>query len=91
MITLQRKTVDLAAWHLTDQSEMLSALSYLSEQGWRGAITFNSATSDWRIELNTDTPETKQVIAHTGDWLVIDVELRKISDAECTENYEVAQ
>ncbi len=84
---LQRKAVGLTGWHLVGQADMLDALSFLSEQGWRGAISFDTATSQWRIELNADSP-TRQVVAGTGDWLVLDMGLRKLSDAECTENYD---
>lgn len=88
MITLHRKTVALTAWHLTDQNQMLAALSHLTDQGWRGSITYNPVIQAWRIELNADNP-TRQVIADTGDWLIVDVGLRKLTAAECAENYEV--
>lgn len=85
MITLVRKPVELVGWHLVDQSAMLDALTVLSESGWRGAIT--QFSGGWRLELNADEP-TRQVIAELGDWLVSDMGLRKLSAAECAENYE---
>ena len=82
---LQRKAVPLDAWHLTDQAAMLSALGDLSADGWRGGITQTGGT--WHIELNADNP-TRQIIAGAGDWLVDDMGLRKLSAAECADNYD---
>ena len=87
MITLVRKPVELVGWHLVDQSAMLDALTVLSESGWRGAIT--QFSGGWRLELNADEP-TRQVIAELGDWLVSDMGLRNLTDAECAANYEEA-
>jgi len=87
VITLVRKPVELVGWHLVDQSAMLDALTVLSESGWRGAIT--QFSGGWRLELNADEP-TRQVIAELGDWLVSDMGLRKLTDAECAANYEEA-
>ena len=41
----------------------------------------------WRIELNADNP-TRQVVAEAGDWLVDDFGLRKLTAAECADNYD---
>lgn len=84
---VRRKPVDLTGWQLGDQAAMLDALSVLSGQGWRGALSFNPLDQVWRIELNADDP-ARQVIAHTGDWLVLDMGLRCLSAQEYTENYE---
>jgi hypothetical protein len=86
-VTLQRKPVDLTAWHLTDQAEMVAALTALKSDGWRGAITYDDGSDVWRLELNADNP-TRQVIAQLGDWLILDIGLRKLSDAECADNYD---
>jgi len=86
-VTVTRKPVELTAWHLTTQADMLDALSALSEQRWRGSLSPFDA--GWRLELNADDP-IRQVIAELGDWLVLDGGLRKLSDAEITEDYEVA-
>ena len=89
-VTLQRKQVDLVGWHLTDQAEMVSALTELKSAGWRGAISYDDTNDVWRLELNADNP-TRQIIAQIGDWVVMDIGLRKLSDAECGDNYEVAE
>jgi len=86
-VTLTRKPTPITAWHLTDQTQMLDALGTLSDQGWRGALA--PVGDGWRLELNTDTP-IQQVTVEIGDWLVIDGGLRKLSDTEITEGYEVA-
>ena len=84
---LQRKPVELTAWHLSDQSDMVAALTALQEQGWRGGISYSNA---WRLELNSDSDD--QIIATIGDWLILDMGLRKMSTAECSANYdEVAE
>lgn len=88
-VTLQRKQIELVGWHLTDQSEMVTALTALKSQGWRGAISYDDANDVWRLELNADNP-TRQIIAAIGDWLVDDIGLRKLSDAQCSESYEVS-
>lgn len=87
-VTLQRKQVDLVGWHLTDQAEMVSALTELKSAGWRGAISYDDTNDVWRLELNADNP-TRQIIAAVGDWLVNDLGVRKVSDADVAENYEV--
>lgn len=88
-VQLQRKPIALTAWHLVDQAAMLAALGDLSAAGWRGGITMVDGA--WRIELNADNP-TRQVVAESGDWLVDDFGLRKLTAAECADNYdEVAE
>ena len=88
-VQLQRKPIALTAWHLVDQAAMLAALGDLSAAGWRGGITMVGGA--WRIELNADNP-TRQVVAESGDWLVDDFGLRKLTAAECADNYdEVAE
>ena len=89
-VVLHRKPVPLTAWHLTDQSAMLTALGELSAEGWRGQLSCNPVDSSWRIELNADDP-TRQVIGQTGDWLVDDFGLRQLTAAEFDDNYEVAE
>lgn len=86
MPILRRKPVDLTGWHLTDLTQMAAAFTALTAEGWRGGI---SAGEDGalRLELNRDNP-TGQIIAHIGDWLVLDMGLRKLTDAECVANYD---
>jgi hypothetical protein len=83
--TLTRKPLPLTAWHLTDQAAMLEALGALSEQGWRGSLAPTNGM--WKLEVNADNP-TRQISAETGDWLVLDWDLRKLSDDDCTANYD---
>lgn len=85
---LRRKPKPLPAWHLDDSAAMLDALADLSEQGWRGSIARDPANDMWRLELNTDTP-ARQVAAQTGDWLVLDGDLRKVTDV--TADYDEVQ
>ena len=87
-VILVRKPVELTAWHLTDQASMLDALTVLSGEGWRGALS--PLDSGWQLELNADDP-VRQVMAVVGDWLVVDGGLRKLSDAEVTASYEVSE
>jgi len=58
----------------------------LSADGWRGAVS-QSEGGGWTLELNADAP-TRQVVAQVGDWLVVDMGLRKLSAADCEANYE---
>jgi len=88
-MTLQRKPIDLIGWHLISQADMLDALGYLSDEGWRGAVSFDSTNATWRLELNADNP-IRNLIATIGDWLIDDMGLRKLTDAECADNYEAA-
>lgn len=87
-MAVRRKPVDLTGWQLSDQAAMLEALSALSGQGWRGAISYDPLNAVWRLELNADDP-ARQVQAVTGDWLVVDMGVRKLSAAEFSDNYEV--
>lgn len=88
MTVLRRKDIDLQAWHLTDLSAMAAAFSVLTSQGWRGGIS-SDQNGDLRLELNRD--EADQIIASIGDWLVLDMGVRLLSDAECAENYDEAE
>ena len=83
---LTRKPIEVPAWHLADQSDMLTALADLAVDGWRGAISRNPDGS-WRIELNADNP-TRQVIAATGDWIVDDFGLRTLTAAQVADHYD---
>jgi hypothetical protein len=85
-VVVTRKPVELTAWNLTDQSEMLDVLSALSADGWRGSLC--PTETGWSLELNADDP-VRQVIAEIGDWLVVDGGLRKLSSAEVAADYEV--
>ena len=85
-MTLQRKQIGLIGWNLTGQSDMLDALAYLSNQGWRGGVY--SVDGTWRLELNADNP-IRNIIATIGDWLIDDMGLRLMTNAECAANYDV--
>lgn len=86
-MAVRRKPVDLTGWQLSDQAAMLEVLSVLSGQGWRGAVSYNPVDEVWRVELNADDP-IRQVIAETGDWLVVDMGLRCLSAQDFDDNYE---
>lgn len=86
-MTVRRQPVDLVGWQLIDQADMVAALTALKGQGWRGAISYDDSRDAWRLELNADQP-TQQIIAATGDWLVMDISLRKLSAVEFNANYE---
>lgn len=86
---LTRKPLPLTAWHLTDQAAMLEALGTLSAQGWRGSLAPVNGSGTWKLELNADNP-TRYHSAETGDWLVLDGDLRKLSDTDCADNYDEA-
>ena len=84
--TVTRKSAPLTAWHLTDQAALLAALGDIMGDEWRGAISHTG--TGWRLELNADNP-ARQVVAAVGEWLVQDFELRKFSDAEISDYYDV--
>lgn len=100
---LQRIQTPLQAWHFADetmtiggvervvsaQEKMLDAVSTLIGQGWRGAVTPNG-DGTCKVELNADNP-SRTVSAGMGDWLVIDFDLRALSDDQCAAEYEAAQ
>lgn len=88
-VTVRRQQVDLTAWQLIDQADMVTALTALKASGWRGAISYDDTRDSWRLELNADNP-TRQVIATVGDWLVLDIGLRKLTAAEFDDNYDEA-
>jgi hypothetical protein len=86
MIELVRKPTPLPAFQLVDEAAMLEALTFLSGQGWRGALS--QSDEGWRLEMNIDEPAA-QVVAVVGDWLVVDGSVRKLSAAEVAADYEV--
>lgn len=86
MTQLLRKPDPIDAWHLVDAAAMMTAFTALNEQGWRGGITAGD-NGVLRLELNADNP-IRQIIATIGDWLVDDIGLRLISDADCVANYD---
>lgn len=85
-VTVRRQQVDLTAWQLVDQADMVAALTALKASGWRGAISYDDSRDSWRLELNADNPP-RQIIAAVGDWLILDIGLRKLSAAEFDANY----
>ena len=85
-IMLQRMQIPLMSWHLDDRVKMLDALEELGEQGWRGGVNRHDDGA-WRIELNKGNTI---VTAGLGDWLILDGELRCMSDADTASNYEPA-
>lgn len=85
---LRRKQVDLDGWHFVAQDKMLEALDHLTAEGWRGAVYPVDGT--WRLELNADNPQ-RHIVATIGDWLVDDMGLRLLTDAECTANYDLSE
>jgi hypothetical protein len=86
MIQLVRKPVPLAAFKLVDQADMLEALTFLADEGWRGALS--QSDDGWSLEINIDEP-ARQVSAEVGDWLVFDGGLlRKMSDADVAASYD---
>lgn len=84
-MTLQRKPINLPGWHLVGPAEMMEAFTDLSAQGWRGGISSDNGVL--RLELNADNPQ-RHIIATIGDWLIDDMGLRLMSDAECGDNYD---
>lgn len=86
MIVLRRKDVDLQAWHLIDLSAMAEAFSVLTAEGWRGGISSGDG-GDMRLELNRDVPQG-QIVAGIGDWLILDMGVRLLTDEQCAENYD---
>jgi hypothetical protein len=86
MIELVRKPTPLPAFELVDEAAMLEALTFLSGQGWRGALS--QSDDGWRLEMNIDEPPT-QVVAVVGQWLVVDGSVRTLSQAEVAADYEV--
>jgi hypothetical protein len=84
-VVLHRKPVDLTAWQLTDQTEMVAALTALQELGWRGGINYSQGA--WILELNADNPQ-RGITATIGDWLILDLGLRKVSESDCAAAYE---
>ena len=85
MTVLRRKAVDIQAWHLTDLPALAEAFSALTAQGWRGGIS-SDQNGDLRLELNRD--DADQIVAAVGDWLILDMGVRLLTDEECTENYD---
>ncbi|WP_293308901.1 hypothetical protein [Mycolicibacterium sp.] len=84
-IQLQRKPDPLEAWHLSDEMKMYEAYLAAKALGWRGAIAGDGPSS--RLELHADNPD-RSLIAEMGDWLVLDVDLRRITDAQRAANYD---
>lgn len=78
-----RKTVVGSGWPLRDASDLMSALTDLTNQGWAGGIQFEGG--QWRLRLSADGKNT--VNAVLGQWLVLDGELRAVSCDDFDEAY----
>lgn len=98
-VPLQRKQEPLHSWHLVDamdaaagrvvmaQEKMFDVIQTLAPQGWRGALNCDP-DGTFKVELNADNP-TRQIIARTGDRLVVDFDgIKLISDAVADEFFE---
>ena len=86
MIELVRKPTPLPAFDLVDEAAMLEALTFLSGQGWRGALS--QSDDGWQLEMNIDEPPA-QVVAVVCQWLVVDGSVRTLSADEVAADYEV--
>lgn len=86
-ISLRRKPLDIAGFHLTDANKMVDAHAALQANGWRGAIIPGDEGS-LRLELNADNP-TRHIVASIGDWLVDDMGWRLVTAEECAANYDM--
>lgn len=86
---LRRKQVDIPGWHLTDPVKMTEALTALRGQGWRGAVVYDDQADTWRLELHSDSmqPGSDPLRASLGDWLIDDLGLRLVTDAEFAAHY----
>lgn len=93
---VQRTTEDRPYWHLVDahnatldrvvstQEKMFDVIQTLTPEGWRGSVSCQPDAT-CRLELNADNP-IRQVIASTGDRLVIDFDgLKLISEDQAEE------
>lgn len=87
MPLLTRKTLIVEGWHLVDLAAMAEAFTALTAEGWRGGIS-SDQSGNFVLELNADNP-SRHIRASVGDWLVLDMGLRLMTEAEFTENYEV--
>lgn len=81
---ITRKTVGGTGWPLRDQSDMLTALAELSDQGWTGGISFEAG--EWKLRLSADGKNT--VNATLGEWLVDDGGLKSLDCTEFDGGYE---
>ena len=83
MMEVTRKTVVGTGWPLRDASDLMSALTDLTDQGWTGGIQFEGG--QWRLRLSADGKNT--VNAVLGQWLILDGELRAVSCDDFDEAY----
>jgi len=90
--SVQRTQEPLASWHLVDaehdgvgrvvtaQEKMFDVIAAVTPEGWRGVVVcLPDGTA--KLELNADNP-IRQVIARSGDLLVIDFDGLKVITAE---------
>jgi hypothetical protein len=88
-VQLQRKPDPLTAWQLTDEAVMFEVYRYAKALGWRGGVNDNGQGASY-LELNADNP-SRGFIAEVGDWVVMDIDLRKLTNAECEANYTLTE
>lgn len=86
MPTLTRKPLTVDGWHLVDLTAMAEAFTALTAEGWRGGIS-SDQSGNFSLELNADNP-SRHIRASVGDWLVLDMGLRLMSNDEVAANYE---
>lgn len=87
MPLLTRKPLIVEGWHIVDLTAMAEAFTALTAEGWRGGIS-SDQSGNFALELNADNP-SRHIRASVGDWLVLDMGVRLLTDAEVTENYQV--
>jgi hypothetical protein len=83
-MTITRKTVTASGWPLRDHTDMFTALTELSSQGWEGAVSFEHGV--WALRLSASGRQT--INATTGQWLLLDGELKAVAAETFGESYE---
>jgi hypothetical protein len=75
LINVTRKPVTTQAFQLTAQTDMNTALIYLSTRGYSGEVACGKNADGsvrWALIIRTDTGNNLQQIGNIGDWVVIE-------------------
>ena len=74
LVNVTRKPVSLQGYQLTSQTDMVTALTYLSSRGYSGSVNCykQAGAATWQIMLQSDSGSGATPLGALNDWIIIE-------------------